>query len=112
MNLFKSIIDVAKITDGARSLGLTQGKIEYGRDIVKIGKSEVEIITENGIRHYTNLADNSNIVLTFSTSLGELEVIAFLIIVRTGHRKAESTARRKDSNRGMFFLALFFIANQ
>ncbi|MDE5059303.1 hypothetical protein OZD66_05770, partial [Wolbachia endosymbiont of Drosophila baimaii] len=29
-------------------------------------------------------------------------VIAFLIIVRTGHRKAESTARRKDSNRGMF----------
>ncbi|WP_264723202.1 DUF3168 domain-containing protein [Wolbachia endosymbiont (group A) of Sphecodes monilicornis] len=41
-----------------------------------------------------------------------LESIAFLIIVRTGHRKAESTARRKDSNRGMFFLALFFIANQ
>ncbi len=39
-------------------------------------------------------------------------IIAFLIIVRTGHRKAESTARRKDSNRGMFFLALFFIANQ
>uniref|UniRef100_A0A1B0FKF4 Uncharacterized protein n=1 Tax=Glossina morsitans morsitans TaxID=37546 RepID=A0A1B0FKF4_GLOMM len=77
-----SIIDVAKITDGARSLGLTQGKIEYGRDIVKIGKSEVEIIMENGIRHYTNNADNSNIVLTFSTSLGELEVIAFLIIVR------------------------------
>ncbi|WP_264707649.1 ankyrin repeat domain-containing protein [Wolbachia endosymbiont (group A) of Acrocera orbiculus] len=38
--------------------------------------------------------------------------IAFLIIVQTGHRKAESTARRKDSNRGMFFLALFFIANQ
>ncbi len=44
----------------------------------------------------------------FLTSLG----IVFLIIVRTGHRKAESTARRKDSNRGMFFLALFFIANQ
>nr|WP_265043497.1 EndoU domain-containing protein [Wolbachia endosymbiont (group A) of Scambus nigricans] len=43
---------------------------------------------------------------------GEVKVIAFLIIVRTGHRKAESTARRKDSNRGMFFLALFFIANQ
>ncbi len=42
----------------------------------------------------------------------ELINIAFLIIVRTGHRKAESTARRKDSNRGMFFLALFFIANQ
>ncbi len=44
--------------------------------------------------------------------LAEVRSIAFLIIVRTGHRKAESTARRKDSNRGMFFLALFFIANQ
>ncbi|MDE5059279.1 hypothetical protein OZD66_05630, partial [Wolbachia endosymbiont of Drosophila baimaii] len=31
-----------------------------------------------------------------------VNIIAFLIIVRTGHRKAESTARRKDSNRGMF----------
>ncbi len=51
-----------------------------------------------------------------SDDLGKVEsisnVIAFLIIVQTGHRKAESTARRKDSNRGMFFLALFFIANQ
>ncbi len=47
-----------------------------------------------------------------TTSFPFLESIAFLIIVRIGHRKAESTARRKDSNRGMFFLALFFIANQ
>ncbi|MGL9758417.1 MAG: ankyrin repeat domain-containing protein [Wolbachia sp.] len=69
-----STIDVAKITDGARDLGLTQGEIKYGRDIIKIGKSEVEIITANGIRHYTDLADGSDIVLTFYTSLGELEV--------------------------------------
>ncbi|MDX5526501.1 MAG: hypothetical protein O7167_01240 [Wolbachia endosymbiont of Andrena nigroaenea] len=60
-----STINVAKITDGARDLGLVQGEIEYGRDIIKIGKSEVEIITENGIRNYTDLADNSDIVLTF-----------------------------------------------
>ncbi|WP_265036675.1 ankyrin repeat domain-containing protein [Wolbachia endosymbiont (group A) of Anomoia purmunda] len=69
-----SKIDVAKITDGARNLGLTQGEIEYGRDIIKIGKSEVEIITQNGIRNYTDLADNSDIVLTFYISEGELEV--------------------------------------
>ncbi|MFP3024134.1 MAG: ankyrin repeat domain-containing protein [Wolbachia sp.] len=69
-----SIIDVAKITDRARNLGLTQGSIKYGRDIIKIGKSEVEIITQNGIRNYTDLADGSDIVLTFHTSLGELEV--------------------------------------
>ncbi|WP_250294742.1 ankyrin repeat domain-containing protein [Wolbachia endosymbiont of Oedothorax gibbosus] len=70
----ESTIDVAKITDGARDLGLTQGEIKYGRDIIKIGKSEVEIITANGIRDYTDLADGSDIVLTFYTSLGELEV--------------------------------------
>ncbi|WP_341823983.1 ankyrin repeat domain-containing protein [Wolbachia endosymbiont (group A) of Udea olivalis] len=69
-----STIDVAKITDGARSLGLTQGSIEYGRDLIKIGKSEVEIITRNGTRNYTDFADNSDIVLTFYTSQGELEV--------------------------------------
>ncbi len=69
-----STIDVAKITDGARSLGLTQGEIEYGRNIIKIGKNEVEIITQGGIRNYTDLVEDSNIVLIFCTSLGELEV--------------------------------------
>ncbi|WP_338481817.1 ankyrin repeat domain-containing protein [Wolbachia endosymbiont (group A) of Nomada hirtipes] len=69
-----SKIDIAKITDKTRDLGLVQGEIEYGRDIIKIGKSEVEIITENGIRNYTDLADNSDIVLTFYISEGELEV--------------------------------------
>ncbi|WP_341818436.1 ankyrin repeat domain-containing protein [Wolbachia endosymbiont (group B) of Ennomos erosarius] len=69
-----STINVAKITDGARDLGLVQGEIEYGRDIIRIGKSEVEIITKNGIRNYTDLADNSDIALTFHTSEGELEV--------------------------------------
>ncbi|WP_341812521.1 hypothetical protein [Wolbachia endosymbiont (group A) of Conops quadrifasciatus] len=87
-----SKIDVAKITDGARSLGLTQGEIEYGRDIIRIGKSEVEIITQKGIRHYTDLADGSNIVLTFYTSLGELEVNLYpdkqdKIIVEVSNKK-------------------------
>ncbi|MDE5059131.1 hypothetical protein OZD66_04825, partial [Wolbachia endosymbiont of Drosophila baimaii] len=36
-----------------------------------------------------------------NTDISFFDSIAFLIIVRTGHRKAESTARRKDSNRGM-----------
>uniref|UniRef100_A0A1A9VJN9 ANK_REP_REGION domain-containing protein n=1 Tax=Glossina austeni TaxID=7395 RepID=A0A1A9VJN9_GLOAU len=87
-----SIIDVAKITDGARDLGLTQGEIEYGRDIIKIGKSEVEIIMQKGIRYYTDLADGSDIVLTFSTSLGELEVNLYpdkqdKIIVKVSNKK-------------------------
>ncbi|GFU17063.1 ankyrin repeat domain protein, partial [Nephila pilipes] len=85
-------IDVAKITDGARSLELTQGEIEYGRNIIKIGKSEVEIITNSDIKHCTHLADNSNIVLTFYTSLGELEVNLYprkqyKIIVEVSNKK-------------------------
>lgn len=69
-----STIDVAKITDGARNLGLAQKETGYGRDVIKIGKSEVEIITASSIRHYTDLTDGSDIVLIFYTSLGELEV--------------------------------------
>ncbi len=69
-----SKIDITKITDGARDLGLTDGDIKYGRNIVKIGNNEVEIKTENGIRNYTDLTEGSDVVLTFYTSLGELEV--------------------------------------
>ncbi|WP_265035337.1 MULTISPECIES: ankyrin repeat domain-containing protein [unclassified Wolbachia] len=69
-----SIIDVAKITDRAGNLGLTQGSIKYERDIIRIGKSEVEIQTEGGIRYYTDLTEGSDIVLTFYTSLGNVDV--------------------------------------
>ncbi len=69
-----SIIDVAQITDGTRDLGLTHGDVKCGRNIVKIGNSEVEIKTEDGKRNYTDLTEGSGIVLTFYTSLGELEV--------------------------------------
>lgn len=69
-----SKIDVAKVTDGAKSLGLVNGNIVRGKDIIKIGKSEVEVETCNGKRNYTNLADGSDVVLTFYTSEGELKV--------------------------------------
>ncbi|WP_353284809.1 hypothetical protein [Wolbachia endosymbiont (group A) of Lasioglossum fulvicorne] len=71
---------------------------------ISLGKdSQITASKKNGTeRHYDFTGSGSC----------EMTIIAFLIIVRTGHRKAESTARRKDSNRGMFFLALFFIANQ
>ncbi|WP_265035350.1 MULTISPECIES: ankyrin repeat domain-containing protein [unclassified Wolbachia] len=69
-----SKIDIIKITDGARDLGLTDGDVKCGRNIVKIGKSEVEIKTEDGIRNYTDLTEGSSIVLTFYTSLGNVDV--------------------------------------
>ncbi|ACN95318.1 ankyrin repeat domain-containing protein [Wolbachia pipientis] len=67
-----SIIDVARITNRTRNLELIQES--YRRDIIKIGKSKVEIITENGIRYYTDLTEGSDIVLTFYTSLGNIDL--------------------------------------
>lgn len=69
-----SIINVTKLTEKASELRRAQGNIDYERDIIKIGKSEVAIITKNGIRNYTNLADDSDIVLTFPITKGELDV--------------------------------------
>ncbi|QDW09149.1 MULTISPECIES: ankyrin repeat domain-containing protein [Wolbachia] len=69
-----SKIDIIKIIDGARGLGLTDGDVECGKNIVKIGKSEVEIKIEDGIRNYTDLTEGSDIVLTFYTSLGNVDV--------------------------------------
>lgn len=69
-----SKIDIAKITDGARGLGLTHGDLKCGRNIVKIGNSEVEIKTENGMRNYIDLTEGSSITLIFCTSLGELKI--------------------------------------
>ncbi|WP_457923683.1 ankyrin repeat domain-containing protein [Wolbachia endosymbiont of Muscidifurax uniraptor] len=69
-----SKIDIVKIIDGARDLGLTDGDVKCGRNIVKIGKSEVEIKTEDGIRNYTDLTEGSDVVLTFYTSLGNVDV--------------------------------------
>lgn len=69
-----STINVARLTEKASELRRAQRNIDYERDIIKIGKSEVAIITKNGIRNYTNLADDSDIVLTFPTTKGELDV--------------------------------------
>ncbi|MBA8754953.1 ankyrin repeat domain-containing protein [Wolbachia endosymbiont of Drosophila bicornuta] len=87
-----STIDAAMITDGVRDQ-LSQKQVGYRRNIIKIGKSEVEIIKEDGIRNYTNLADNSDIVLIFYTSQGELEVRLFpdtknkdLIVVKVNNQ--------------------------
>ncbi|WP_343289088.1 ankyrin repeat domain-containing protein [Wolbachia endosymbiont of Encarsia formosa] len=69
-----SKIDIIKITDGARDLGLIDGDVKCGRNIVKIGNSEVEVKTEDGIRNYTDLTEGSDVILTFYTSLGNVDV--------------------------------------
>lgn len=69
-----STINVARLTEKASELRRAQGNIDYEKDIIKIGKSEVSIIRKDGIKNYTNLADGSDIVLIFPTTKGELPV--------------------------------------
>ncbi|WP_341807853.1 ankyrin repeat domain-containing protein [Wolbachia endosymbiont (group E) of Neria commutata] len=69
-----STVDVAKAIEAARGLGLYDGNITFGGNIVKIGKDEVEIETSNGTRNYTDLSDNGDVIITFQTSLGKLDV--------------------------------------
>ncbi|WP_375603736.1 hypothetical protein NOX90_04630 [Wolbachia endosymbiont of Anurida maritima] len=64
-----SIIEVIKILNDekAKDLNLRVG-------ILKIGESTVRVESIGEKRNYTDLADNSDIALTFNTSEGELEV--------------------------------------
>jgi ankyrin repeat protein len=86
-----SIVEVAKVINGAKSLGLNQGNIEFRSNAVKIGKSKVEVETENSVRNYTNIniSDGSNIVLTFPTNLGKLEVRLYPDTQNEGRIKVE-----------------------
>lgn len=68
-------VEVAKVVEGARSLGLSNGHLELGDNIIKIGEGELEIKTgENGERNYSDISDNSSFTITFSTSLGKLNI--------------------------------------
>ncbi|APR99042.1 hypothetical protein [Wolbachia endosymbiont of Folsomia candida] len=70
-----SKVEIAKVVEGARSLGLSNGHLELGSNIIKIGEGELEIKTgENGERNYSDISDNSSFTITFPSSLGELHV--------------------------------------
>uniref|UniRef100_A0A3B0JG30 Phosphocholine transferase AnkX n=1 Tax=Wolbachia endosymbiont of Aleurodicus floccissimus TaxID=2152762 RepID=A0A3B0JG30_9RICK len=59
-----SIVVVPIITNSDEST-------EFRRDVIAIGESEIEILTEGGIRNYTDII--GNIVLTFDTDLGKVD---------------------------------------
>ncbi|KLT22437.1 ankyrin repeat domain protein [Wolbachia endosymbiont of Armadillidium vulgare str. wVulC] len=61
-----STVKVAKVINGIGE------STELRRDVIAIGESEIEILTKNGVRNYTNL--KGNIVLTLHTDLGKVDV--------------------------------------
>lgn len=66
-----SSINIAKFAEGVKKSGLKEGNVICGQNIVRIGESEVSVEIKDSIRNYTDLSDNSDITLTFYTSLGE-----------------------------------------
>ncbi|WP_341808263.1 hypothetical protein [Wolbachia endosymbiont (group E) of Neria commutata] len=73
-----SRVDIGKVFNGARNLGLNKGDLNLGGNIVRLGDAEVKIKTEqNGKRNYVDVSDNSAFEVTFSTSLGNLSVIIY-----------------------------------
>ncbi|WGJ61864.1 ankyrin repeat domain-containing protein [Wolbachia endosymbiont of Frankliniella intonsa] len=71
-----SIVEVAKIING------TDESTEFRRDVIAIGESEIEILTEGGVRNYTYLI--GNIVLTFHTDLGKVDARLYSDVQNAG----------------------------
>ncbi len=72
------IVDVAKVVEGAKNLGLSKGDLNLGGNIIKIGEGEVEVKTgKDGKRNYVDISDNSAFTVILCTSLGELNLMVY-----------------------------------
>ena len=69
-----SKVNVAQLMEGAKKLGLQKGDIKCSGNIIKIDDSAVEFEIEDGVRNYTDISDGGDVIITFPTRLGELEV--------------------------------------
>lgn len=70
-----SIVEVAKVVEGTKNLGLNKGLVKLGSNIIKVGNSEVEVKSEQGgKRNYVGVSDGSDVIITFRTSIGELNI--------------------------------------
>ncbi|WP_259349166.1 hypothetical protein [Wolbachia pipientis] len=71
----RSKVNVARVLEGTKNLGLTTGEVKLGGDIIKMGNSEVEVRSgKGGERNYTDISDNSAFEITFPTSIGGLRI--------------------------------------
>ncbi|VVC27475.1 Cro/C1-type helix-turn-helix domain,Lambda repressor-like, DNA-binding domain, partial [Cinara cedri] len=70
-----SRIEVAKLIEGTRNLGLNKGLVKLGSNIIKAGNSHIEVKNgKEGTRNYVDMSDNSSFEITFYTSIGNLRI--------------------------------------
>lgn len=71
-----SKVDVARVLEGTKNLGLTTGEVKLGGDVIEIGNSKVEVRSgKEGQRNYVDVSDNSAFEVAFPTSIGILKMV-------------------------------------
>jgi len=71
-----SEVEVAKVVEGTRNLGLNKGYVKSGSHILKMGDREIEVKSEKGgKRDYIGVSGTFEI--TFPTSIGGLGVVVY-----------------------------------
>ncbi len=60
-----SKVNIARVLEGTRNLGLTTGEVKLGGDVIEVGNSKVEVRSEKeGERNYVDVSDNSAFEIT------------------------------------------------
>ncbi len=71
-----SKVNIARVLEGTKNLGLTTGEVELGGDVIEIGNSKVEVRSgKEGERNYVDVSDNSAFEVAFPTSIGSLKIV-------------------------------------
>ncbi|WP_353274105.1 hypothetical protein [Wolbachia endosymbiont (group A) of Ennomos erosarius] len=73
-----SKVNIARVLEGTKNLGLTTGEVKLGGDVIEMGNSKVEVRSgKEGERNYVDVSDNSAFEITFSTSIGSLKIVIY-----------------------------------
>ncbi|WP_143688877.1 hypothetical protein [Wolbachia endosymbiont of Laodelphax striatellus] len=103
-----SKVDVARVLEGTKHLGLTIGEVKLGGDVIEIGNSKVEVRSgKEGERNYVDVSDNSAFEITFPTSIGSLKIVVYhnaendsQVEVRVADKEMWSELQKRRENIG------------
>lgn len=108
-----SKVNIARVLEGTKNLGLTTGEVKLGGDVIEIGNSKVEVRSEKeGERNYVDVSDNSSFEITFPTSIGSLKIVVYhnaendsQVEVRVADKEMWSELQKRGENigKGCFF---------
>ncbi|MFP3022284.1 MAG: hypothetical protein ACEY3K_04915, partial [Wolbachia sp.] len=105
-----SKVNIARVLEGTKNLGLTTGEVKLGGDIIEMGNSKVEVRSgKEGERDYVDVSDNSAFEVAFPTSIGSLKIVIYhnadKVEVRVVDKEMWSELQKRGENigKGCFF---------